>query len=31
MVTVTTPCQDVRPNTFMLEGKLAHSAAIAAI
>eukprot|EP00066_Takifugu_rubripes_P031005 XP_011620271.1 PREDICTED: pleckstrin homology domain-containing family N member 1 [Takifugu rubripes] len=22
MITVTTPCQDVRPNTFMIEGKL---------
>uniref|UniRef100_A0A8C5NGG6 PH domain-containing protein n=1 Tax=Gouania willdenowi TaxID=441366 RepID=A0A8C5NGG6_GOUWI len=22
MVTVTTPCQDVKPNTFMIEGKL---------
>lgn len=21
MITVTTPCQDVKPNTFMIEGK----------
>lgn len=28
MITVTTPCQDVRPNTFMIEGTLAHPAAL---
>lgn len=22
MITVTTPCQDVKPNTFMIEGVL---------
>lgn len=25
MITVTTPCQDVKPNTFKIEGKLAES------
>lgn len=25
MITVTTPCQDVKPNTFMIEGKYSES------
>lgn len=25
MITVTTPCQDVKPNTFMIEGKYSDS------
>lgn len=25
MITVTTPCQDVKPNTFMIEGKYTES------
>lgn len=28
MITVTTPCQDVKPNTFMIEGKCAESVAL---
>lgn len=25
MITVTTPCQDIKPNTFMIEGKYDES------
>uniref|UniRef100_H2LLG6 Pleckstrin homology domain containing, family N member 1 n=1 Tax=Oryzias latipes TaxID=8090 RepID=H2LLG6_ORYLA len=31
MITVTTPCQDVKPNTFMIEGKLINSIVVSCL